>query len=370
MHVLYCSQGYSPHDYRFLRALQGSGKQVSFLSFGAGAKLDSRPVPSGIRDLRLEHTWRWPRRLRTLEAYLRLPRILSAVQPDLVHAGPIQPVAFPFALHGIHPLVAMSWGSDLLGGARRGLERWKASLALRRCDAFLCDSPAVETMAESLGLPAGRTVIFPWGVDLAQFSPGTDEGVRAGSGWEREVILLCTRNWESIYGVDLVVTAFEQVARQLSQVRLVLVGDGALHAQIRERIEDGALQGVVLAPGRVDYRDLPSYYRAADIYLSASHSDGTSVSLLEAMASGLPSIVSDIPGNRPWITDGVTGLLFPDGDAGALAQCISILVLDPRLRSALGQAARHFVEKHADWTKNVARMDDAYQMAFEHGGGR
>ena len=58
-------------------------------------------------------------------------------------------------------------------------------------------------------------------------------------------------------------------------------------------------------------------YRAADLYLSASHSDGSSVSLMEALGCGLPVLVSDIPGNREWVTDGEQGWLFPDGDDAA-----------------------------------------------------
>ena len=66
----------------------------------------------------------------------------------------------------------------------------------------------------------------------------------------------------------------------------------------------------------------PGFYRSADLYLSASHSDGSSVSLMEALACGRPVLVSDIPGNREWIENSPAGWLFPDGDDAALAEGI------------------------------------------------
>ena len=70
--------------------------------------------------------------------------------------------------------------------------------------------------------------------------------------------------------------------------------------------------------GHVPQIDLPGYYQAADLYISASHSDGSSVSLMEALASGLPVLVSDIPGNVEWVEPGRQGWLFKDSDVTSL----------------------------------------------------
>ena len=71
--------------------------------------------------------------------------------------------------------------------------------------------------------------------------------------------------------------------------------------------------------GQVSQRDLPRWYHKADLYISPSHIDGSSVSLMEALACGLPALVSDIPANREWVSEGVNGWLFPDGNADILA---------------------------------------------------
>jgi glycosyltransferase involved in cell wall biosynthesis len=164
--------------------------------------------------------------------------------------------------------------------------------------------------------------------------------------------------------VDVVVKAFAQAAAREPRLRLLLLGNGSQAKMIHRMVADHGLTDRVHWGGQVNNLDLPDYYRAADLYLSASHSDGSSVSLLEALACGRPVLVSDIPGNREWITPGVQGWLFPDGDAIALAEAVLQAV---RLQSQLpdmGRAARRLAEQRADWSKNAQRLEQAYQKAL------
>jgi glycosyltransferase involved in cell wall biosynthesis len=115
----------------------------------------------------------------------------------------------------------------------------------------------------------------------------------------------------------------------------------------------------------VGYDDLPRYYRMADLYLSASHSDGTSISLLEAMACGRPALVSDIPGNREWVQSGVNGWLFPDGDEKALAAAIMKAVDQREQLPKMGRAAREIAEQRADWERNFPALLKAYELALD-----
>jgi len=363
--VLYFSDSYGPHDFRFLSFLAGSGWEVMFLQRRAGQVVESRPLPEGVALLPpLDSN---PARSGRLGVTLLdgLVNVLSETNPDIVHAGPMQPCAWLVARAGFPRLVSMSWGSDLMQAARFGLGRWQAAGALRRTSVFLGDCETVRRRAVGLGMDEARTVIFPWGVDLDLFRPAPGTGARARLSWEGALVLLCVRSWEPGYGVDTVVEAFLRAARREPRLRLILAGDGSLRPRLIDRIEASGLADRVWLPGYVAHSELPMLYRSADVYLSGSFSDGSSVSLLEAMACGLPSFVTDIPGNREWVQPGRTGRWFKPGDVEALA---GLLREAPSMEGELtiyGRGARGIAEARADWTRNAPRLLEAYAMALE-----
>jgi glycosyltransferase involved in cell wall biosynthesis len=368
--VLYFSRDYTPHDHRFLSKLSASDHEVHYLRLERGLRQEeSRPLPPGVDVVAWEggreraRLWDGPR----LVAGLR--RVLREIEPEVVHAGPVQRSAFLTALAGFRPLVTMSWGSDLLADAQGGPGRWAARYTLARSAVLVCDCQAVRQAARRLGMPDDRIVVFPWGVDLTHFSPGEAGALRGRLGLSSALVVLSTRSWEPIYGVDTLVKGFIRVASREPDLHLLMLGDGSLRSHIERMLGDADLLDRVHFPGQVAYVDLPAYYRAADVYVSASHSDGSSISLLEAMACGLPGIVSDIPGNREWVTPEVNGWLFPDGDAEALAET---LLTAKRMASSfprLGARARATAVARADWGRNFKLLLNAYDMATGTGVG-
>jgi glycosyltransferase involved in cell wall biosynthesis len=363
--ILYFTRDYTPHDHRFLSSLAQTEHEVHYLRFERrGYQQEDRALPAGIHLVR----WAGGQSEAKIQNYPRLlaslRRVLKQVKPDILHAGPIQTVGFLAALSGYKPLVSMSWGSDLLLDADRSkLFRWITRYVFKRSAVLIGDCATVRNKAVSFGFPDERIVTFPWGVDLKHFSPGREDGLRERAGWEGAFVLLHTRSWEPVYGVDVVAHAFSRAARQIPELRLLLLGNGSLSQKIRHMLKMDMMQGRVRFAGQVGRKDLSRFFRTADIYLSASHSDGSSVSLMEAMASGLPALVSDIPGNREWVVPDQNGWLFPDGDANALEQYI-LQAFEQRERLAqIGKAARKQAESRADWSKNFEQLLHAYELA-------
>ncbi|MEN8242891.1 MAG: glycosyltransferase, partial [Chloroflexota bacterium] len=322
MRILYFSRDYTPHDHRFLASLAESEHEVFCMWLERrGHRQEERMLPAGITAVKWaggQEPFRRGDRRRLLRD---LKRVLREIKPDVVHAGPVQTAAWLTAKAGFRPLVTMSWGSDLLKDADSSARLRKATeYTLARSAALVGDCQAVRDKAAALGFDDDRIVTFPWGVNLDDFSPWNDDGgLRERAGWQEEFVILHNRSWEAVYGVDVFAKAFVLAAQQRPELRLFLLGNGSLAGEIRQiLISGGALEKVQFV-GQVSQKKLPAYYRAADLYISASHSDGSSVSLMEALASGVPALVSDIPGNREWINDGMQGWLFPDGDAHALA---------------------------------------------------
>ena len=117
--------------------------------------------------------------------------------------------------------------------------------------------------------------------------------------------------------------------------------------------------------GQISQDRSPDFFRAADLYISASHSDGSSISLLEALASGVPALVSDIPGNLEWIQDGVQGWTFPKGDVAGLAEAITRAVDRRESLPQMRTAARALAENRADWRQNFRELLRAYELAVQ-----
>ncbi len=357
--VLYFSRDYTPHDHRFLAGLRQHGYETGYLRLeDRGLGREDRPLPAGVEQIpwaggRTPFTWAALPRLT-----VSLRRVLRTFRPQVVHAGPLQTAAFLTVLAGYsRRLVSVSWGYDLLMDAPRS--RWMRFVTrytLRRSAAFVGDCETIRRLAVSYGMSPERIVTFPWGVDLAHFTP-------APRPPERTFTVLSTRGWAPIYGVDVLAKAFARFARRHPEARLVMLGNGPLAADLRRVfLHHGVLEQVTF-PGLARYADLPRFYRMADLYVSASHSDGSSISLLEAMACGLPALVSDIPGNREWVRPGENGWWFRDGDVADLEAHLEA-AFEARARlPEMGRLARRLAEARADWNENLPRLFEAYALA-------
>ena len=368
MRVLYFSRDYTPHDHRFLISLVGSGQETFWLRLERrAAQTEDRSLPPQVQQV----AWRGGREPfawgNVPALWWNLRRVIRRIQPDVIHAGPVQTAAWLAGMSGFRPLVTMSWGSDLLKDADRSAwMRYLTKSTLQRSTLLVGDCLAVQHKAQSFGFPAERVVLFPWGVDLQHFSPAEAADFRERRGWQAEdCVLLCTRSWEPLYGVDVVVKAFIRAAKQEAGLKLALLGGGSQSGWIHAELERHDLLDRVHFGGQVNNLRLPDYYRAADVYVSASHSDGSSVSLMEALACGKAVLVSDIPGNLEWITAGQEGWLFRDGDVEELAQKMVEAARQRDQLTGMGKAARKLAEQRANWEENFQKLLQAYQMACD-----
>jgi glycosyltransferase involved in cell wall biosynthesis len=214
----------------------GAGLEVFSLRLERrGVQVEDRPLPAGVEQI-LWSGGRRPARLLDSPVFLRdLRRIIRDVKPDILQAGPIQTCSLLAALSGFHPLVSISWGSDLLRDAKRNrLWRLATRIALMRTTVLVGDCQAVSRSAQELGFPVERIVLFPWGVDLEHFSPGSAANFRKRKGWEDCFVLLSSRSWEPLYGVDTLVSAFARAAQKESRLRLLLLGAGSQAGHLRQ----------------------------------------------------------------------------------------------------------------------------------------
>jgi glycosyltransferase involved in cell wall biosynthesis len=364
--ILYFSFDYVTHDHRFLKAISEGGHEVHYLRLQRSARqVEDRPVPPMVHQV-LWAGGQGPFRWRDLPRLVKdFKRVVREIKPDLVHAGPIQTCAFIAALARFHPLFTMSWGFDLMEDAERNWRMKRITkYVLRNTDYFTSDAMITRDKAVAYGMRPDKTVVFPWGVDLQHFKPSPGRRLAAASQ-QPPIVLFCNRSWETRYGVDVLAKAFVKVAGQRPEVSLILLGGGSQGGAIRQTLQNGGALERVTFGGQISQTDLPRWYHMADIYISPSHIDGSSVSLMEALACGLPCLVSDIPANREWIEEEKNGWLFRDGDANHLAEKILAAIAQREKWPEMGRANRRSAQERADWKKNSAQLLKAYELAVK-----
>lgn len=220
------------------------------------------------------------------------------------------------------------------------------------CDRFVALNPTVVDELRAAGVPGERIVALPNGVDTAR------------PPWHRTALhdpacVLYVGRLHPQKGLDTLLHAFALLHARLPRpVVLRLLGEGPSERQLRSLAADLGVQGAVDFAGR--HEDVKPQYDHADVFVLPSRVEGLSNALLEAMASGLPAVVSDIPGNRNVITDGMTGLIVPVDDPEALAQALERMLTDQRLRERAGAAARLTAEQTYSFDSVAARYLDLY----------
>ena len=282
-------------------------------------------------------------------------RIIARLRPDVIHVFYATSYGLVASMIPGPPVVLSPMGSDLLISANHSrLFSLMVRRAIRRADSILSVAPHMTAKLIDFGASPSRIHTFPRGVDLDRFSFKPRNAASGG------LVVLSNRKMEKVYNIEQLIRAASIVLAEHPGVSFRFYGDGSMHDELIALAESLGPSEQVRFCGTVDHDRVPSTLEQADIYVSCSRSDGTSVSLLEAMASGLYPIVSDIEANRAWIRDRENGLLFRLDDPSSLADAIRVIV-STGVPAAVLEANRRLVQERADWGTNMPRIRDLYR---------
>ena len=207
--------------------------------------------------------------------------------------------------------------------------------AVNACCAFSAESLHVVE-----GFPVRGVEVIENGIDLARYGKAVDRAAlrrSLGLDPERRYIAMVAR-FHPVKDQAMLLRAFARVAAARPDVDLLLVGDGPLRGDLEASVERLGLRGRVRFLGV--RADVPDLLRAVDVFALTSVSEAASLTLLEAMATMLPVVVTAVGGNPEIVRDGVEGLLVPRGDAEAAAGAFLCLLDDPAAAAAMGAAGR------------------------------
>lgn len=267
-------------------------------------------------------------------------RLIRRFQPDVVHAyfGPSSDILNELA--PLHPKVRFvrTIGSTPIA-TRRGarfpaLRRLKWRASLRNMDAVLCVAPHIRDMLRALGVDGDRLYVNANPTDVHRFVPRSD--------WNDPAMLqlLFLGRLDPIKNLGTMIRGVVLAGSGADAVplRLTIYGRGPLEDALHRLVADLQADDLIQFAGRTD--DVPAALAGAHVYLQASHHEGSPAAVAEALAAGLPVLLSDIPGHRQMIEDGVQGWFFDGAEPEALASACRRLWADRSRLAVMGAAAR------------------------------
>ena len=338
-----------------------------------GASAADEYVPAvearGVEHVALLHATRAWAPAEDLRLVRELYRLFRDIRPDVVHTHNPKPgvlgrlaagaARVPVVVNTVHGLYALPDDRVAKRGVVYGLER----LASVASDAELVQNPEDVPVLRSLRIPEAKITLLGNGVDLDRFAPSFEHrrSVRGELGFDDDDVvfgvvgrLVAEKGFVELFEV------VERLATTHPTVRWLVVGPDdtdkpdALDRALVQRAERA---GVRFLGRRADVERL---YPAMDVFVLPSHREGFSRSGMEAAATGLPIITTDVRGCRQVVRDGRTGVLVPVKDADALEAAVATLAGDAARRVAMGEAGRALAVAEFDQRRQVQITLDTY----------
>ena len=348
--------GVQVHVRQLAAELRAHGHRTTILAPGsrpsedAGVRIVGRPVRVPYRGTVAPISF-------SPGSWRRIRSAMRSFDPDVIHAHePLTPSTSMLAVLAATAPVVATFHASL---DRSRLMEF-AEPALRRVSGRIDAGVAVSDAAASFLRRVMRVPleVVPNGVDVEAFAnPGRPvEGLPAGPK------ILWVNRLDPQKGFEIMLRAFEQLARQAGEARLLVAGDGRDRVLLRSL--PGDLRSRILRLGTVPHGELPRYHAAADVFVApATGQESFGIVLVEAMAAGVPVVASDIAGYREVVRDGVDGLLVPPGDPNALADAIRRVLSEPELAATLRNAGRSRADVFS-WGAVAPRLEAIYDRVL------
>ena len=225
-------------------------------------------------------------------------------------------------------------------------------------------APLRRHLIERTRIPEAKVTILHNGIDTSRFAPGDRSGMlRSRFGIAPDVhVIGCVARLDPVKNHALLLASLKQVLASCPQTRLVLVGEGPLRQALEAQVKEMGLCATVIFAGGL--ADTGPIYRDLDVFVLASLSEGTSISVLEAMATGLPVVATAVGGTPDLLANGACGLLVPSGDATAMADALIRVLRDGDLRAKLARAGRTRAVSSFSQSAMVVAYEELYRSVL------
>jgi glycosyltransferase involved in cell wall biosynthesis len=361
MRICFISNPNSMHTSRWVNWFHRRGHTVLLIG---DSPMRSSWEGAPLHDLTHNFNLRW---VKYPVWIFRTRQILRRFQPDILHCHRLTGAGWIGAFSGFTPLVVTPWGTDLYQFPLRSFPAEKLTrFVLRRAVLVTADSNDLCQQAIQYGAQPNLVHNVQWGVDRQVFHPAETSlaELRDSYNLTADPVVLSIRAIHPIYNLEWMLEGFHLARQHLPNIQLILRDyniDPVYRQLVAQKIKELGIQEAVKWIGEMeDEAAVAQLYQLADVALSVPFSDGTPVSVLEAMACGTAIIASDLPSLREWISDGHNGRLIALGDTRSLADAIIKLCQNEPLRRIFRLRNSEIIQERADHQREMEKMESLY----------
>jgi glycosyltransferase involved in cell wall biosynthesis len=281
---------------------------------------------------------------------------IKSFKPDIMHVHYAGYGALYAVCSGFRPLVLTVWGSDVLLNQKIWWKRQALKYILHNSDLITCDAQHMVQALINLDYPIDKIYRINFGVDVDKFKPNPISHDRP--------TVISLRSLEPIYDIKTLINAVPLVVKEIPNVLFKIIGDGSKEIELKRYSLELHVEDNVLFYGKASNNEIPMLLHLSDLYVSTSLSDaGIASSTAEAMACGLPVLVSDSGENHLWIEntfDCGDKFIFKCGDYKTLANQIVMILKVPH-DIGWGKENRNIIVNQDNYKVEMAKMAKIYE---------
>jgi len=355
MKICYLAGANSIHSHRWIKYFAEKGHKIYWISFSPSIE----PLNN------ISHYFYRMGNIYTdifIKSF-KIRKLIQKIHPDILHAHYAGIYGFIGTLVAFHPFIVTVWGSDLLLTEKSRIKGPFVRWVLYKADLVTCDAQYMKNIMVSFGIDSEKINIIYFGTDIQKFHPfNKNQNVRMRLNLGNSPVIISLRNLEPIYDVGTLIRSIPIVLKKIPEAKFIIAGKGSEEKRLKDLAKSLNISNSIRFIGFVPNGELPQYLTSSDIYVSTSLSDaGLSASTAEAMACGLPVIVTDIGENNLWIENYKNGFLVPVKNPQILAEKIIYLIKNPDKRKLFGEEGRSIIVARDNYYKEMEKVERLYE---------
>mgnify|MGYP003967849245 CR=1 FL=1 len=356
-HVCYMGNACSIHTIRWVNNFALRGWKVDLITWH---------LPNGMHNIdpkvSIHRIFCPPHYLARYGALIEIALLIRKIRPEIIHGHYMGHFGMLAGLYnrltGFQPIVMSPWGTDLLHA--NGGTFCLVKYALKRADFIVLYGDTLrDRVTIDFGVLPEKVHILYTGLDIAKFSPeNRNDNLKKELGILDSPVVISLRALQTIYDGDTLIKAIPSVLIEFPEAKFIITGKGNQERNLRTLAHSLGVADNIKFVGFIPNDEIPKYLTSADIYVSTSLEDGGfSLSSKEAMACGLPVIVTDYGENRKWVKDEVNGFVIPLRSPETLASKIIHLFRNSDQRKHMRYANRQMIKENFSLEQENMGMD-------------